>query len=154
RSGQTLISLDDTKVHAEVQSLQSQLWDAAAREVRLQAEQQRHEQVSFPAESEVVQSKSPLAATILARQQEIFETRRQVYKSQIAVIREKRLQVEREIEGLKAQESAVAQRAEIVREEVAMVATLVSKGLERKPRLLNLERERADIDGRRGEIAA
>ena len=35
-----------------------------------------------------------------------------------------------------------------------MVATLVSKGLERRPRLLNLEREVAEIQGRRGEIAA
>jgi hypothetical protein len=35
-----------------------------------------------------------------------------------------------------------------------MVAELVSKGLERRPRLLNLQRETADIDGRRGEIAA
>ena len=39
-SGQVLISLDDTKAHAEVQSLQGQLWDATARERRLQAEQQ------------------------------------------------------------------------------------------------------------------
>jgi HlyD family secretion protein len=31
---------------------------------------------------------------------------------------------------------------------------LVSKGLERRPRLLNLEREMADIEGRRGEIVA
>jgi HlyD family secretion protein len=30
----------------------------------------------------------------------------------------------------------------------------VEKGLERRPRLLNLEREAADIEGRRGEIAA
>ena len=35
-----------------------------------------------------------------------------------------------------------------------MVAELVSKGLERRPRYLNLQRETADIDGRRGEIAA
>ena len=31
---------------------------------------------------------------------------------------------------------------------------LVNKGLERRPRLLNLEREMADIEGRRGEIVA
>jgi len=37
---------------------------------------------------------------------------------------------------------------------VATVAMLVEKGLERRPRLLNLEREAADIEGRRGEINA
>jgi membrane fusion protein, type I secretion system len=148
RSGQILISLDDTKTRAEVQSLQGQLWDATARETRLQAEQQGLELGSFP------QNENPSSVAVVARQQDIFETRRQVFQSQVAVIREKRLQVEREISGLKAQGNAAAQRAAIVREEANMVAELVSKGLERRPRLLNLQRETADIDGRRGEIIA
>jgi len=148
RSGQILISLDNTKTRAEVQSLQGQLWDATARETRLQAEQQGLELGSFP------QNENPSSVTVVARQQDIFETRRQVFQSQVAVIREKRLQVEREISGLKAQGNAAAQRAAIVREEANMVAELVSKGLERRPRLLNLQRETADIDGRRGEIIA
>ena len=51
-TGQILIALDDTKIRAEVQSLQGQLWDATAREARLQAEQQGHEQLSFAARLE------------------------------------------------------------------------------------------------------
>jgi HlyD family secretion protein len=154
RNGQTLIALDDTRARAEVQSLQAQLWDAAAREARLEAEQQGQEQLSFPAELETARSESVSAAAVLTAQRNIFEARRQVFQSQGAVIREKRLQVEKEIEGLKAQQTAVAQRVGIAREELEMVATLVSKGLERRPRLLGLEREVADIEGRRGEIAA
>jgi hypothetical protein len=49
--------------------------------------------------------------------------------------REKRSQVEKEIEGLKAQESAASRRVGIVRDEAATVAMLVEKGLERRPRL-------------------
>jgi len=154
RAGQTLISLEDTKARAEVQSLQGQLWDATAREARLQAEQHGHQRVSFPAELEMMQNESPSVAAVLAAQQSIFETRRQVFQSQAAVNREKKSQVEKEIEGLRAQESAASRRVEIVREEAATVAILVNKGLERRPRLLNLEREMADIEGRRGEIVA
>ena len=154
RAGQTLISLEDTKARAEAQSLQGQLWDATAREARLQAEQHGEERVSFPAKLEMAQNASPSVADVLAGQQSIFETRRQVFQSQAAVNREKRSQVEKEIEGLRAQESAASRRIEIVREEAATVAMLVSKGLERRPRLLNLEREMADIEGRRGEIVA
>jgi HlyD family secretion protein len=154
RTGQTLIALDDTKVRAEVQSLQGQLWDATAREARLQAEQQGQEQLLFSARLETARKESASAATVLKAQQSIFEARRQVFQSQVAVIREKRLQVDKEIVGLRAQETAVAQRAAIAREELDMVATLVNKGLERRPRLLNLEREVADLQGRRGEIAA
>jgi HlyD family secretion protein len=154
RNGQTLIALDDTRARAEVQSLQGQLWDAAAREARLQAEQQGQEQLSFPAGLETAGNESASAAAVLTAQRNIFEARRQVFQSQSAVIREKRLQVGKEIDGLRAQETAVAQRAGIAREEMDMVATLVNKGLERRPRLLSLEREVADIEGRRGEIAA
>lgn len=154
RTGQTLIALDDTKARAEAQSLQSQLWDAMARDARLQAEQQGQERVSFPAGLETARNESASATTVLTAQRTLFETRRQVFQSQAAVIREKGHQVDKEIEGLKAQKTAVGQRAEIAREELDMVATLVNKGLERRPRLLNLEREVADIGGRRGEIAA
>ena len=151
RAGQILISLDDTKACAEAQSLQGQLWDATAREARLQAEQQGEEQVSFPAKLEMARNANPSVAAVLAGQKSIFETRRQAFQSQAAVNRKKRSQVEKEIEGLRAQENAASKRIEIVREESDTVALLVSKGLERRPRLLNLEREMADIEGRRGE---
>lgn len=153
-TGQTLIALDDTRVRAEVQSLQAQMWDAMAREARLLAEQQEQEKVAFPAGLEAEGRLHTSAAAVVMMQQNIFEARRQVFQSQGAVIRERKLQVAREIEGLKAQEDAVAQRAAIVREELDMVTTLVNKGLERRPRLLNLQRELAEVEGRRGEIAA
>jgi len=129
------------------------LWDAMAREARLVAEQRGDERVKFPPELEAAKQSESVAA-ILTGQQNIFETRRQVFQSQVAVNREKRLQVEKEIEGLKAQAAAATRRLGIVRDEAATVATLVEKGLERRPRLLNLEREAADIEGRRGEITA
>jgi HlyD family secretion protein len=154
QAGQTLISLEDTRARAEAESLQGQLWDATAREARLQAEQHGEQQVSFPAKLETARNASPSVATVLAGQQSIFETRRQVFQSQAAVNRDKRSQVENEIEGLRAQQSAAAKRIEIVREEADTVAMLVNKGLERRPRLLSLQREMADIEGRRGEIVA
>jgi HlyD family secretion protein len=153
-AGQTLISLQDTKASAEVESLKGQLWDAIAREARLTAEQQGQARVSFPPELEKANKESPSVAAVLSGQQNIFETRRQVFQSQAAVNREKRLQVEKEIEGLRAQATAATKRVAIVRDEANTVASLVEKGLERRPRLLNLEREAADIEGRRGEITA
>ncbi|MGX1325168.1 HlyD family secretion protein [Bradyrhizobium sp. USDA 377] len=154
RSGQTLIALEDTRASSEVQSLQGQFWDAAARAARLQAEQQRFERIAIPDALEQDSRQSGVAAAAVSAQQFIFQARLQVHESQLAVIRERRRQVEKEIEGLTAQESATGQRIGIVREELDMVTTLVNKGLERRPRLLNLQRELADVEGRRGEIAA
>lgn len=154
RSGQTLIALDDTRARAEVQSLQGQLWDAMARAARLQAEQQGYATITFSSALEQDSKENATAAAALSAQQTIFQARRQVHQSQLAVVRERALQVEKEIEGLKAQGNATGQRSDIVREELDMVASLVSKGLERRPRLLNLQRELAEVEGRRGEIAA
>ena len=57
--------------------------------------------MSFPARLETARRANPPVSDVLAGQQAIFETRRQVFQSQAAVNREKRLQVEKEIEGLK-----------------------------------------------------
>ncbi len=154
RGGQVLIALDDTRARAEVQSLQGQLWDAMARDARLRAEQQQWDRVTFPPELETAAKATASAAAILTAQRNIFETRREVFESQLAVIEQKKSQIEDEIQGLKAQEAAVAQRTKISREELDMVATLVDKGLERRPRLLSLQREMADIEGRHGELTA
>ena len=154
RAGQTLISLDDTKARAEVQSLQGQLWDAVAREARLHAEQRGEDRVSFPDTLGREAKGNSAVGAVLAAQRSIFDTRRQAFQSQVEVNAKRRSQTEKEIEGLKGQEAAAVRRVAIVREEVATVAALLDKGLERRPRLLNLERERADIEGRRDEIAA
>jgi HlyD family secretion protein len=154
RAGQTLIRLDATKVRAELEALRGQFWDTRAREARLLAEQHGVDHVSFPDELEKEREKNPSVATILAGQQALFQTRRQVLQSQVAITRERISEVEEEIAGIKAQQVAAAKRADIVRQEVASVEILVEKGLERRPRLLSLEREMADIDGRQGETAA
>src|SRR5262249_8268077 len=113
-AGQILISLENTKANAEVESLKGQLWDAIAREARLIAEQHGDERLSFPNELVRANRESSSVAAVLLGQQNIFETRRQVFQSQIAVNREKRSQVEKEIEGLRAQAAAATKRVGIV----------------------------------------
>jgi len=153
-SGQPLIALDDTRASAEVESLRAQLWDAMAREARLLAEQQERDRVTFPSELQAVAEQSAAAAALLSAQRTIYAARHEVFQSQLAIINQKKAEIKEEIQGLKAQAAAAAQRSAIVGEELDIVAPLVDKGLERRPRLLNLQREMAEIEGRRGELAA
>jgi HlyD family secretion protein len=152
--GQPLIRLDSTRPRAEVQSLRGQFWEARAREARLLAERDGKEVLSFSDEFEAATQENTSLIDSMAGQQEIFQARRQVLRSQLALVREKIAQVEKEIIGLTAQKVAAAKRADIARQEFAAVSTLVEKGLERRPRLLALEREMTEIDGRAGELAA
>ena len=154
KAGQPLIRLDFTKTRAERHSVFGQYWDARAREVRLLAERSGAEKVTFGPDFTAALAADGSLAEILAGHRDIFEARRRVLSSQAAVIGERIAQVEKEITGLRAQETAATKRSEIARQEAAAVQTLVDKGLERRPRLLTLERELAEIDGRRGELAA
>ena len=108
------------------------------------AEQGRR--LRFPDEFAAAIDEDPSLAAVVAGQRDIFDARRQVLHSQARVVGEKILQVE-EIAGLGAQELAASKRAEIARQEIGAVQTLVDKGLERRPRLLALERETAEIHG-------
>jgi HlyD family secretion protein len=153
-AGQPLIRLDDTRARASLQVLQGQLWDALAREARLLAERDGHEAIQFPEALTKALKDNPAVAEILSGQIKIFDTRRRLQESRIDVVRQRMAQTEREIQGLRFQESAATKRASIIKEELAAIAPLVAKGLQTRPRLLQLEREQAEIDGRRGDTLA
>ncbi len=153
-AGQPLVRLDDTRARAAVQVLQGQLWDAQAREARLLAERDARETIAFPMPLREALPQDPALTEIMSGQIKIFDTRRRLQESRIEVIRQRKAQTEREIVGLNSQLEAATKRAAIIKEEIAGIAPLVSKGLQTRPRLLQLEREQAEIDGRRGDTLA
>ncbi len=153
-AGQIVIELDDTKARSERDSILGQLWDAEGNRARLLAEQTGADHVAYPQELRAAMDKYPSVGTILTGQQKIFEARRRVMQAEIQIANEKIAQVRQEIIGLGAQKASLADRAAISQQELAQVTTLNTKGLEKKSRLLNLQREKADLDGRQGEIEA
>ncbi len=152
-AGQTLIRLDDTKARTTLAALRGQLWDAIARETRLIAERDGQTEIRFPPELVAQRSEAGVQAA-LAGQQKIFETRRSLQESKVAAIRERISQVHEEITGYEAEVAALGQRIALLQEEIASAKELVSKGLERKPRLLQLQRDLAEMEGKRGDTVA
>ena len=153
-AGQPLINLDDMRAQANVLVLQMQLWEAQALEARLLAERDGKQAIQFPRPSGPITESNPEFATIIAGQMKIFDTRRNFMASQIDVIQQRKAQTGQEIAGLQSQAAATTKRAAIIKKEVAGVAPLVAKGLQTRVRLLRLEREQAEIDGRSGDIQA
>jgi HlyD family secretion protein len=153
-AGQILIELDDTKSRSERDSIQGQLWDAEAGRARLLAEQTSSDHVDYPQDLRAAMDKYPSVNTILTGQQKIFEARRQVMQAEIGITNEKIAQVRQEIVGLGAQKAALVDRAAISKQELDLVTALNAKGLETKSRLLNLQREKADLDGQHGDVEA
>jgi HlyD family secretion protein len=151
--GQILIRLDDTKARTTLETLEGQLWDAKAREARLVSERDGAAAIVFPPEL-VPADAAPVLAAALSGQQKIFETRRLLQESKIASIHERINQVHAEIDGHAAEVAGLHRRTVLLQEEIAGIRELVSKGLERKPRLLQLERDMAEMDGKIGDTTA
>ncbi len=153
-AGQALIRLDNTRTRTTVQMLQMQLWEAQALEARLLAEREGSETITFPAALRSAALSDPSLAEMMAGQINIFDTRRRLQSSRISVIQQRKAQTRREIAALGFEVEAATKRAAIIKRELATVAPMVIKGLQTRARLLHLEREQAEFDGRIGETLA
>lgn len=153
-AGQALIRLDDTRTRTTVQMLQMQLWEAQALEARLLAEREGSETILFPEALTSAAQGDPSLAETMAGQVNIFDTRRRLQSSRISVIQQRKAQTRREIAALRFEVEAATKRAAIIKKELATVAPMVIKGLQTRGRLLHLEREQAEFDGRIGETLA
>jgi HlyD family secretion protein len=152
-AGQPLIRLDDTKARTTLAALQGQLWDAEASEARLIAERDSAPAPAYP-DSLTARADDPEIARVLAGQNKIFQTRRSLQKSKTDLIQQRIAETNDEIVGLQAQEVSDRQRIALINEEIYGLKQLVDKGLERKPRLLALQRDLAEIEGKRGDTIA
>lgn len=151
--GQVLLRLDGVKARTQLAALKGQLWDALAREARLLAERDANLSIVFPA-TLAQQVDDPAVQLILAGQNKIFEARGSVLSSKTALIGQRIAQIREEIVGLRAQESATRKRVGLLNQEIVGIRDLVNKGYVPKPRLLALERELVDSEGRLGELIA
>jgi HlyD family secretion protein len=153
-AGQPLLQLDDTRARSTVQVLQVQLWEAEALEARLLTERDSGEAIKFPLKLTEAAKRDPSLAEIMDGQTKIFDTRHKLQASRIEVIQQRKEQTVREIAALHFLGDAAAKRSEIIKTEMSAVQAMVKKGLQTKQRLLQLEREQAEIDGRIGDTNA
>jgi HlyD family type I secretion membrane fusion protein len=148
QANDVLVRLDDIETRTAAEALRAQLIELASRETRLMAERDGTPMAAFDA---------PLLALArtdhptLAGQVSLFDSRWRTYQGQIAILEQRIAQSEAHIRALTAQVRSAERQMVLIREETASVRELVEKGLERRPRLLALEREAARLEGERGE---
>lgn len=152
-AGDVLLRIDATRARTAFATLSDQLAAALAEEARLRAEFAGHTTIALPPEL-AHRSEEPRVAEILAGQERILGAHRSALQARIAVWEERAAQSRSEIKGFALQDSALARQIALIAEETADSRTLLAKGLERRPHLLALERARADLEGRRADLAA
>ena len=149
-AGQVLMRLDKTQSGTTVSVLQDQQDALLALQARLEAERDGLDAIQFPPELSARQS-DPKVAIVVGGQQKIFDTRRQSLRAQLGILSQRVEQLGSEIAGHKAQLVSANEQIQLTQEEIATVTDLLNRGLERKPRLLALQRQQSYLEGSRGE---
>jgi HlyD family secretion protein/epimerase transport system membrane fusion protein len=154
RRGDPLIVLEDVQARAGFDVLQARFYTLAATRARLLAEQAGVASVRFP--DRLIQATSDHAAALeaMVAQRALFATRDKALDDRKGILGRRIGQLREEIAGLEAQIRADSRRIDLIDQEIEGVEQLYRKGLERKSRLLALQRGRADIEGNRAERRA
>lgn len=145
-AGQPLIRLDETRPRAALEMLRVQRAAATALAARLKAERDGADEIVFPDWLEG----GPEARA----ERNVFEARRQALEGQTAILEQRASQHRQEIAALEAEIEASRKQGALIAEEIADVETLYRKGLERKARLLGLQRQAAEIEGQKNRNLA
>ena len=155
--GDPVVVLEETQAKANFEVLNGQRRSFAAAQARLEAEQINADAVTFPnwllAEAQTDTS----AQKVIDSEAAIFESRRQTQAGTALILEQRVAQLREEIKGFEQQIESDEIQIDLINQEIASVQTLVRKGLERKPRLLGLQRRQAEISssmsGRKASIA-
>jgi HlyD family secretion protein len=93
-------------------------------------------------------------ADIIASERRLFELRHSARLGQKSQLQQRIAQLEEEIGGLKAQQSAKTEEIALIQRELAGVRDLYAKNLVPLTRLTQLEREATRLSGERGQLIA
>lgn len=144
--GRPLVHLDETQARANLEVIRSQLRASVALEARLIAERDNLPKVSYP-DWLIRETEERADREVLDAQDRIFSARVDGIQSQTRILKQRSGQIEEEIRGLQAELKAQGRSLALIREEEQAVGELVAKGLERKPRLLGLQRQVSELEG-------
>ena len=152
RAGDLLIRIDDTKTRASYELYRNQYLIALGEKARLEAERDDLPKINFPKDLLLDNDKDDVEA-IVRSQTNIFNQRKEYLRGQEVIKREQEAQYLSEIDALQAQKAAEVRKLALIKDELAGVEELFNKGLEKKPRLLALQRASAEIEGHIGQHA-
>ncbi len=150
---QILLELEPTRSRMEVDLLEQQFLANKGAEARLLAERDEDDEILFP-DALLNRTGDATVDEIIAGQRRLFANRMAARSSQVSLLRRRIGKSREEIAALNAQQDADRKQLGYIAEEIDAVRILYQKGLERKPRLLSLQRTAAQLEGSIGNRTA
>ena len=152
KAGQLLVELDTTQTEARDDAVRSALYGLLAQDARLTAERQGLSTIRYPTEL-LALADDPEVKSVIAASNALFNARRRSLYQQTQVLSQRLGQSRAEIGSSNAQLTALGDQKRLLEDEEMAVGMLVDEGLERKSRLLTLQRQRAAAAGQEGQLS-
>lgn len=148
-AGDMLVLLDDTQIRAAFASVQAKLAAEQARAARLHAERTGAAEPDFPEWLLALAREDAEAARLIEAERAMLQARRQALADQIAVLERRIAQAQTDLGAYEGNLVSTDRQLKLIDEEIETVKDLLVKGLDRKPRLLALQRARAELESQR-----
>ena len=140
-AGDVLVRVQNTVAQANLQDARSQYLTLQATEARLMAELEGATEIEFPV---AVTEEAPIVA---ADQQRLFDARKRQLEAQVNVLESQARQRKQEVAEMNSRRQQLEQSLALARDELAITAPLVQKGVMPRIDLIRIERQVADLEG-------
>jgi polysaccharide export outer membrane protein/exopolysaccharide production protein ExoF len=144
----TRLGRESIATRGELKALELETHSMMARMARLQAELSNAAEVDWPAQIRE-RIGVPEVNGAVKQEQQVFDTRRESFQTQIGALEQLQTYLEKEVTSLEKQLDVHEIEVKSVKTELEMVEKLYQKGLTAAPRKLALERNMAQVDGER-----
>jgi HlyD family type I secretion membrane fusion protein len=146
-AGDTLLVMDPTVGRANTRIFERKHWAEQANMARLNAIRDGESVVRFPQSLlDFAAQDDEIAATVVAAR-ESFAASRETLGKQLDQIRSQQKQVDEALGGQRALRAQLVVQRGLIQKELDGVKGLLEQGLERKPKLYELQRTAASLDG-------
>lgn len=149
-AGDVLLILDDTQINAQLEIVKGQLITLLAIESRLLAEREGIERIAYS--KSLNDLKDFRIAEAKKSQEEIFSARKSTINGEISVLKQRIIQLNTKIHGLRKQQHSKHVLLNSYKEEISDLRELLAEGFADKKRLRDLERNYAKINGDIAEL--
>lgn len=153
-AGERVLELDGASLDAELSILHSQINEVDSRALRLRAELEGADSISVDEAFAARLNEDAELAEVFDGQRRLFAARKETFEKTAASLSDQQAQTRNEIDGQKAQETALTEQLALVEEELEGLNDLFNRGLTVQSQVLEVRRERAQLVGAQGEVRA
>jgi len=154
--GQVLLSLNDESLHIRLKQIHEQALETQANLYRLAAERDKQTELTMP-DSLTQKVSSAASRKILETQQQLFASRKQTLGSELDVLTQRSLQLQKQLEGSNKLVKTLKHRLVLLTDRQKALKELVTKGVVSKQEVRDNENNIVSLQGeiytQKGEIS-